>query len=170
MVLILMGVTGAGKSTVGDLLARKIGWRSYDADDLHPAANKEKMSRGIPLSDEDRLPWLNAVRALIEQCLSEGTDAVIACSALRRAYRDVLLVDPARVKFVYLEGSKALIEQRLALRTGHFMNKALLESQFDTLEEPADAIAVDVSGDPESVVDSIRTRLGLRKQESRHQP
>jgi gluconokinase len=159
MVLILMGVTGAGKSTVGDLLARKIGWRFYDADDLHPAANKEKMNRGIALTDEDRLPWLNAVRALIEKRLSEGTDAVIACSALRRAYRDVLLVDPARVKFVYLKGSKGLIEQRLAQRTGHFMNKDLLQSQFDTLEEPADAIAVDVSGDPASVVNLIQANL-----------
>lgn len=161
MVLILMGVTGAGKSTVGDLLARKIGWRFYDADDLHPATNKEKMSRGIPLTDEDRLPWLNAMRAVIEKCLSKGTDAVIACSALRQAYRDVLLVDPAKVRFVYLKGSKALIEHRLARRTSHFMNKALLQSQFDTLEEPVDAIAVDVSGDPASVVDSIRARLGL---------
>jgi len=159
MVLILIGVTGAGKSTVGDLLARKIGWRFYDADDLHPTTNKEKMNHGIPLSDEDRLPWLNAVRTLIEKCLSEGTDAVIACSALRQAYRDVLLVDPARVRFVYLKGRKALIEQRLAQRTGHFMNKELLQSQFDTLEEPGDAIAVDVSGDPESIVNSIRARL-----------
>jgi gluconokinase len=161
MVLILMGVTGAGKSTVGDLLARKIGWRFYDADDLHPAATKEKMNHGIPLSDADRLPWLNAVRALIEKCLSEGTDAVIACSALRQAYRDILQVDPARVKFVYLKGSKALIEQRVAQRTGHFMNKDLVQSQFGTLEEPADAIAIDVSGDPASVVDSIRAKLGL---------
>ena len=159
MVLILMGVTGAGKTTVGNLLARKIGWRFYDADDLHPAANKEKMNHGIPLSDEDRLPWLNAVRGLIEKCLSEGTDAVIACSALRQAYRDVLLIDPARVRFIYLKGSKALIEQRLAQRTGHFMNKDLLQSQFDTLEEPTDAITVDVSGDPDSVVESIRARL-----------
>jgi gluconokinase len=160
MVLILMGVTGAGKSTVGDLLARKIGWRFYDADDLHPAANKEKMNRGIALTDKDRLPWLNAVRALIEQCLSEGTDAVIACSALRQAYRNVLLVDPARVKFIYLKGSKALIEQRVAQRTGHFMNKDLLQSQFDTLEEPTDTITVDVSGDPKSIVNLIRARLG----------
>jgi gluconokinase len=161
MVLILMGVTGAGKTTVGDLLARKIGWRFYDADDLHPAANKEKMHQAIPLTDEDRLPWLNAVRALIEKCLSEGTDAVIACSALRQAYRDVLQLDPATVKFVYLKGSRALIEQRLAQRTGHFMNKDLLQSQFDTLEEPADAFAVDVSGDPESVVYLICARLCL---------
>jgi len=159
MVLILMGVTGAGKSTVGDLLARKSGWRFYDADDLHPAANKEKMNHGIPLSDEDRLPWLNAVRAVIEKCLSEGTDAVIACSALRQTYRDILQVDPAKVKFVYLKGRRALIEQRLAQRTGHFMNKDLLQSQFDTLEEPADAIAVDVSGNPDSVVNLIRARL-----------
>ena len=159
MVLILMGVTGAGKTTVGNLLARKIGWRFYDADDLHPAANKEKMNHGIPLSDEDRLPWLNAVRGLIEKCLSEGTDAVIACSALRQAYRDVLLIDPARVRFIYLKGSKALIEQRLAQRTGHFMNKDLLQSQFDTLEEPTDAITVDVSSDPASVVNLIRARL-----------
>jgi gluconokinase len=159
MVLILMGVTGAGKTTVGDLLARKIGWRFYDADDLHPTANKEKMRHGIPLTDEDRLPWLNAVRALIEQCLSEGTNAVIACSALRQSYRDILQVDPAKVKFVYLKGSRALIEHRLAQRTGHFMNKDLLQSQFDTLEEPADAITVDVSGDPDSVVNLIRVRL-----------
>jgi gluconokinase len=123
--------------------------------------NKEKMNHGIPLSDEDRLPWLNAVRALIEKCLSEGTDAVIACSALRQAYRNILLADPARVKFIYLKGSKALIERRIAQRTGHFMNKDLLQSQFDTLEEPADAITVDVSGDPNSVVNLIRARLGL---------
>jgi gluconokinase len=161
MVLILMGVTGAGKSTVGNLLARKIGWRFYDADDLHPAANKEKMSHRIPLTDEDRLPWLNAVRALIEKCLSEGTDAVIACSALRQAYRDLLQVDPAKVKFVYLKASKALIEHRLAQRTGHFMNKDLLQSQFETLEEPTDAIAVDVSGDPDSVVNLIRAKTNV---------
>ena len=159
MVLILMGVTGAGKTTVGNLLARKIGWRFYDADDLHPAANKEKMNHSVPLSDEDRLPWLNAVRALIEKCLSEGTDAVIACSALRQAYRDILLADPARVKFVYLTGPKALIEHRLAQRTGHFMNRDLLQSQFDTLEEPDGAIAVDVSMAAEAIVDEVIARL-----------
>ena len=159
MVLILMGVTGAGKTTVGTLLAQKIGWRFYDADDLHPASNKEKMSRGIPLTDDDRLPWLKGVRTLIEKCLAKGTHAVIACSALRQSYRDVLAVDPARVKFVYLKGSKALIEQRLAQRTSHFMNKDLLQSQFDTLEEPADAITVDVSGDPDGIVNLIQTNL-----------
>lgn len=160
MVIIVMGVSGAGKSTVGRMLAREMGWQFYDGDDLHPAVNKEKMHRGIPLTDADRWPWLDAIRRLIERCLSDGTSAVIACSALKQSYRDRLLVDPAAVKFVYLKGSMALIAKRIKARTGHFMNKHLLQSQFDDLEEPRDAITVEVSGTPQEIAGAIRKRVG----------
>lgn len=161
MVVILMGVSGAGKTTVGQLLARTLRWAFLDADSLHPDRNKDKMARGIPLSDADRRPWLRAVREWVHRFLSEGHNAVIACSALKQSYREEIVVDPARVKIVYLHGSQALITQRLQARTGHFMPSELLRSQFDALEEPQDAIVVDVSGTPEEITGLIRKRLGL---------
>lgn len=161
MIIILMGVSGAGKSTVGQLLARQLGWHFYDADDLHPDANKRKMSHAIPLTDEDRRPWLLTVRALIERCLAERSSAVIACSALKQSYRDMLVVDPAAVKIVYLRGDIDLIAKRMAARRDHFMSDELLRSQFDTLEEPRDAFVVDISTIPEDIVAAIRARFGL---------
>jgi gluconokinase len=161
MVIILIGVAGSGKTTVGRILAARLGCEFHDADDLHPPQNREKMSRGIALSDEDRLPWLHAVSDLVQRCLAQNRWAVIACSALKQTYRDLLVVDAAKVKLVYLKGSQALIAERLAQRAGHFFDRRLLQSQFDTLEEPADAIVLDISGTPENIVDAIRTRLGL---------
>ena len=161
MVIVVMGVAGSGKSTVGQLLARTLGWRFHDADDLHPPRNREKMQAGIALTDDDRGPWLEAVRSLIEQCIAGGVSAVIACSALKQWYRDLLVVDPAKVKIVYLAGERKLIEERLARRRGHFFNRQLLESQFDSLEEPRDAIVEDISRSPETIVESIRAKLAL---------
>ena len=161
MVVILMGVSGAGKSTVGQMLARQLGWRFYDADDLHPDANKRKMSHGIPLTEHDRRPWLVSVRGLIQRCLADGVSAVIACSALRQSYRDLLVVDPSSVRIVYLKGAMSLIAERMAARRGHFMSKELLQSQFDALEEPQDATTVDISASPEEIAAAIRSKLGL---------
>lgn len=160
MVVIVMGVTGAGKTTIGRALATSLGWEFHDGDDLHSDASKRKMRRGIALTDSDRAPWLGALRRLIKAMLSEGRDGVVACSALKQSYRDELVVDPNSVKIVYLKGSTQAIAERLRNRAGHFMNPDLLQSQLDTLEEPRDAIVVDVSAAPEAIVNTIRTRLG----------
>ncbi len=160
MVLIVMGVTGAGKTTIGRALATSLGWEFHDGDDLHSEANKRKMHQGIALDDSDRAPWLGALRKLIEAMLSEGRDGVVACSALKQSYRDELVVDPNSVKIVYLKVSEQVIAERLRNRRGHFMNPDLLQSQFDTLEEPSDAIVVDASMAPEGIVKAIRARLG----------
>src|SRR5580704_16160476 len=161
MVVIVMGVTGAGKTTVGRALAASLGWEFVDADDLHSEAAKRKMHRGIALDDADRAPWLSAIKKLIQGMLAEGRDGVVACSALKQSYRDEIVVDPNTVKVVYLKGSEQLIAERLRNRVGHFMNPSLLQSQLDTLETPRDAIVVDVSAAPEAIVDEIRSRLGL---------
>jgi gluconokinase len=162
MVVIVMGVTGAGKSTIGQALGAALGWGFRDGDDLHSAGSKRKMHRGEPLTDQDRAPWLLAVHGLIESMLSSNLNTVVACSALKQSYRDQLVasLDSASIKFVYLKGSKRLIRERLASRSGHFMNPRLLQSQFDTLEEPDDAIVADISAPPEAIVDSIRAQLG----------
>ena len=159
MVVIVMGVTGAGKTTVGRALAHSLGWEFHDGDELHSEANKGKMHRGIALDDADRAPWLAAVRQLIQGMLLEGRDGVVTCSALKQSYRDEIVVDPKSVKVVYLKGSKDVIAERLSRRSGHFMNPELLQSQLDTLEEPRDAIVVDVSMAPEAIVKEIRARL-----------
>jgi gluconokinase len=160
MVVIVMGVTGAGKTTVGRAFAASLGWEFVDGDDLHSEANKLKMHRGIALDDADRAPWLSALRKLIETMVSQHRDGVVACSALRQSYRDRLVMDPNAVKVVYLKGSKRLIAERLSQRGPHFMNPDLLQSQFDTMEEPRDAIVVDVSAAPEAIVSTIKARLG----------
>jgi gluconokinase len=161
MVVIVMGVTGAGKTTVGRALAEALGWAFHDGDELHSEESKRKMHLGIALDDADRAPWLAALRKLIEGMVSEGRNAVVACSALKQSYRDEIVVDPDSVKIVYLKGSRELIAERLRGRTGHFMNPDLLESQIDTLEEPRDAIIIDISGAPEAIVREIRARLAL---------
>jgi gluconokinase len=160
MVIILMGVTASGKTTVGRLLATASGYQLYDADDFHPRANVDKMRRGIPLDDTDRRPWLEALRDLVRRCLVEERDAVLACSALKEAYRRYLLIDP-RVKLVYLKVDEGQVRQRLQRRRGHFMNPSLLESQFATLEEPENALWLDASRRPEEVVGAIRSRLQM---------
>lgn len=160
MVVILMGVTGSGKTTVGELLSQELGWQFCDADRLHPAQNVDKMRQGIPLTDADRVVWLETLRDVIRNYLKANEHAVIACSALKAMYREYLIVDKA-VKLVYLKGDFQLIEKRLAERRGHFMNPALLPSQFDALEEPKDAVVVDITPNPEVIVSAIRSQLAL---------
>ena len=159
MIVIVMGVTGAGKTTIGRALAAALGWEFHDGDDLHSEANKLKMRSGIALDDADRAPWLAAIRKLIQAMLSEGRDGVVACSALKQSYRDEIVVDPKAVKIVYLKGSKEMIAERLRNRGAHFMDPDLLQSQFDTLEEPRDAIVVDIAAAPEAIVNEIVAAL-----------
>jgi gluconokinase len=159
IVVVLMGVSGSGKTTIGAMLARELGWEFHDGDELHPDANRRKMHAGIPLTDEDRRPWLAAVRDLIARCLRDGTHAIVGCSALKQSYRDAIVVDPIKVRLVFLNAPRELIAERLEERTGHFFDPHLLGSQFDTLEEPRDAIEVDVSQAPEEVCRAIRARL-----------
>ena len=159
MFVVVMGVSGSGKSTIGRLLAERLGCPFYDGDDYHPAANVAKMAAGIPLDDADRDGWLAELAALIAVGLARGEDGVIACSALKRQYRDVLSVDERRVRFVYLRGEFDTIWARLQSREGHFMGANLLQSQFDALEEPRGAIVVDTSLEPEQVIDRILEQL-----------
>lgn len=165
MIVIVFGVSGAGKTTVGKLLARKLGWHFLEADDFHPAANVEKMRSGHPLTDEDRWPWLKRLREQIERSLAARENAVLACSALKRKYRDCLRVN-ADVKFVFLRGDYALIENQLRSHHGHFMNAGLLHSQFDDLEEPGpdeNAITVESGRSPQELVEEIKMKLGQGK-------
>lgn len=161
MVVLLMGVSGSGKTTVGRLLAEQLGWEFFDGDDFHPEENVAKMRAGRPLTDADRAPWLERLRALVDRLLDEGRAAVLACSALRDTYRQQLRVGhEAQVPVVYLHGSAALLRSRLEARRGHFMKAALLASQLATLEEPRDALVVDVDAPPATIV--ARIRSGLR--------
>jgi gluconokinase len=159
MVVVLMGVAGSGKTTVGRLLARELGWPFYDADDFHPAENLEKMRSGVPLSDEDRAPWLLALRALLAE-EARGRHAVLACSALKRSFREALS-EGNDVRFVYLKGSPELIARRLAQRQGHFFRPELLASQLGALETPRDVLEADITLPPEAVARFIREALGL---------
>jgi gluconokinase len=158
VVILLMGVSGSGKTTVGQLLASQLGWQFADADDYHSAANVEKMRTGIPLTNADRGPWLATLRSMCAQWIAAGKNAVLACSALKRAYREELRVSP-EVKFVYLKGSPQLLYERLHARSGHFMTEKMLGSQLEALEEPEDAIVVDVERSPAEIVTEIRTKL-----------
>jgi len=161
MIIILMGVSGSGKTTIGRLLAQDLGWQFYDGDDFHPQANVDKMRRAIPLTDDDRDSWLTALRHQIDTLIDDHQSAVLACSALKQAYRDRLGGDRPEVHFIYLQGDYALIRQRLQKRQGHFMKADLLASQFDTLEEPEGVPAVDIAQAPEAIVGSIKQALGL---------
>lgn len=155
-----MGVSGSGKTKVGSLLAQQLGWEFADGDDYHPAANVEKMRNGVPLTDADRAPWLDALCSLIADWIIKGTSAVLACSALKQAYREKLRVDQ-QVRVVYLKANPELLAQRLLERRGHYMKKEMLESQLATLEEPEDAVRVDAARTPEKIVPEIRRHLGL---------
>jgi gluconokinase len=162
--LIVMGVSGSGKSTIADQLADRIGWRYEDGDQFHPASNVAKMKAGHPLTDEDRWPWLRAIAAEIDRLCGDGDHAVIACSALKRSYRDILVHGRRDVRIVYLEGSQQLIADRLAKRKGHFMPAGLLESQFGTLEPPAASehpVTVSIDAPVETIVDNIVHQLAM---------
>ncbi|MFX1734916.1 gluconokinase [Paraburkholderia sp. A1RI_3L] len=164
MILIAMGVSGAGKSRIGEMLAERLHCSFTDGDAFHSAANKEKMHHGIPLTDDDRWPWLRTIRAAIEEKQRAGETAVFTCSSLKRAYRDILRNGDRDVWFVYLKGSMETLRERLKTRTGHFFDPSLLQSQLDTLEEPGEDEAVEVSIDlaPEQIVESVLAQLKAR--------
>jgi gluconokinase len=156
---IIMGVSGCGKTSVGKALAERLGWDFYDADDFHPPANIAKMAGGIPLSDEDRAPWLKTLRALIADCLQTNRPGVLACSALKEHYRQTLLDGNPGARLVYLRGSYDLIWSRMANRPGHYMKPEMLKSQFDALEEPQNALIVDISLSVEQIVNLLHEEL-----------
>ena len=165
--LVVMGVSGSGKSTIADHLARRLGWAYEDADRFHPASNVAKMSAGHPLTDEDRWPWLQAIADEIDRLAASGERAVIACSALRRAYRDILVHGRDDVRIVFLDGAQDLIAARLAARKGHFMPPGLLTSQFATLQRPGTderPIIVSIDAPVEAIVDDIVSQLNLVSQ------
>jgi len=162
--LLVMGVSGSGKSTIADQLAERLSWRYEDGDRFHPASNVAKMSAGQPLTDEDRWPWLQAIADEIDRVCTAGQHAVIACSALKRAYRHVLVHGRSDVRVIFLKGTQELIARRLAQRKGHFMPPGLLDSQFRTLEPPGadeNPITVSIDASVETIVDDIVRRLGL---------
>jgi gluconokinase len=166
MVVVVMGVSGAGKTTVGSALAARLGWTFVDADDLHPAGNVEKMRRGVPLTDDDRTPWIRALARGVDAWSRAGRDVVLACSALRRSHRDVLraaVPDGASIRFAYLAGERPVIDRRLRGRAGHFMPGSLLASQLDALEAPdaSEALAVPVDRPVAAIVDAIVAGLEL---------
>jgi len=157
--VIVMGVAGSGKTTVGELLAQRLGWNFYDADAFHPAENIAKMANGTPLDDSDRAPWLAALQALISTSLKENRPAVLACSALKESYRQWLLEENEGVQFVYLKGSYDIIWSRISQRKDHYMKPEMLQSQFEALEEPANALTIDVSLSVAEIVEEIAERL-----------
>src|SRR3954468_12468627 len=162
--LVVMGVSGSGKSTIAEALAKRIGWRCGDGDKFHPASNVAKMSAGHPLTDEDRWPWLKAIADEIDRLCGKEQPAVFACSALKRAYREVLVHGRDDVRIVFLDGSQQLIAGRLAARKGHFMPPGLLDSQFKTLEPPAlneHPVTVSIDATIETIVDDIIRQLRL---------
>jgi gluconokinase len=165
LVIVLMGVSGCGKSTVGAELSRALSWPFRDADSFHPAANIEKMSRGVPLTDADRWPWLDAIAQWIDDRLAGGAPAIVSCSALRRAYRQRIVGARPRVALVYLKGDIGVIAARLAKRTDHFMPAALLASQFASLEEPQTderPLTVSIGEPPARIAATIIAELGCR--------
>ena len=154
-----MGVAGSGKSTVGRMLAAALGWPYYEADDFHSPSNVEKMSRGLPLDDTDRLPWLRAIRAKIDGCRAAGQNAVFSCSALKEKYRVQLDIGAADILLVHLTGDSATILARVGQRQGHYLKPELVQSQFDALESPSEALSLDIKQSPEEIVQVIIRKL-----------
>jgi gluconokinase len=171
-VLVVMGVSGAGKSTIAALLALRLGWSYEDADWFHPPANVEKMHHGHPLTDDDRWPWLQGIAAWIDATRRAGGHGVIACSALKRAHRDVLIGDRSWVRLVYLKGDRGLVARRITLRQGHhFMPASLLDSQFAALQEPGEdehPIIAPIDTRPADIVEIIAEKLGIRTKGAQH--
>lgn len=168
--LVVMGVSGSGKSTIGGKLAERLGWSFEDGDKFHPASNVAKMSAGHPLTDEDRWPWLRAIADEIDKVCGDGQHAVIACSALKRTYRDILVHGRDDVRIVYLKGTQELIAHRLTQRKGHFMPPGLLTSQFKTLEPPdagENPVTVSIDASVDTIVDNAIRQLGLDPTDSR---
>ena len=155
MIIVLMGVSGSGKTTIGALLSKALHWDFFDGDDFHDPSNVEKMAAGIPLTDEDRQAWLSTLRGIVTRLREEGKNGIIACSALKRSYRKYLLTHEEDVSLVYLKGGFDQLRKRLNERKGHFVGESLLESQFSTLEEPDDAIEVDITHTPDEIVSAI---------------
>ena len=158
MIIVVMGVCSSGKTVIGGLLARRLGLSFCDADDFHSESNVEKMSRGIALNDNDRLPWLKNMAGKIAQW-EKASGAVLACSALKNSYRNILRAGSSDVQFVYLKGTKKVILERVRSRKGHFFPTSLVDSQFETLEEPEDAIVVDITQKPDVIVEEIVGKL-----------
>lgn len=161
MIIVVIGPMGCGKTTVGELLAEKVGWTFADGDDFHPPENVEKMRQGIPLQDSDRFGWLTRLHRHIEEQIQEGHDLILACSALKQSYRDMLGIDQKQVISVYLKGSPELLQQRIAHRTHQYMNESLLQSQLQTMEEPQGGLIVSIGQTPEIICSEIITELGL---------
>lgn len=159
MVIVVLGPMGCGKTTIGTLLAEKVGWNFADADDYHPEANKVKMGSGIPLDDSDREPWLEILKNLIDEHLHKDQGLVLACSALKGKYRDLLGIDDEKVHSVFLKGSLSLLEQRLKARSHEYMSNSLLQSQLETLEEPQSGCVVDIDDSPEGICKKIIKEL-----------
>jgi gluconokinase len=160
--LILMGVSGSGKTAVGELLSQKLGWPFFDGDDFHPKENVDKMAAGIPLDDDDRTPWLKILHDLIAGHLAEGKSLLLACSALKQTYRNLLVEGNPGIIFVHLKGDFALIMSRMQARSGHYMKPEMLHSQFATLEEPSSALTVDIGQNLDRITEEIITQLHLR--------
>ena len=157
--LVIMGVSGSGKTTVGKALSIHLDWPFYDGDAFHPARNIEKMSKGIPLTDEDRQPWLERLNKLMKEHLDKNTSLIVACSALKKSYREILKKDLETIQFIFLEGSFDLIMKRMEGREGHFMKAEMLQSQFDTLEKPDDAFIISIDQSVEKIVKSVLEKL-----------
>jgi gluconokinase len=162
VIVVIMGVAGCGKTLIGSQLAQALDWSFVDADDFHPAANVEKMTSGVPLTDADREPWLSALHQLLQQAYASGRDVVLACSALRSDFRARLAAGISDLHYVHLDGSRALFGRRINARRDHFFDARLLESQLATLELPEDAIVIDADASPPVIVDRIQRELRIR--------